>query len=399
MSISYRWVIVGAGALMTCVALGAMFSLAIFQVPIVATTNWSHAGIASAMTLNFLVMGLGGFMWGAASDRFGPRIVVLIGAVLLGLALVLASRATSLLQFQLTYGILVGLAASAFFAPMIATTTAWFDENRGLAVSLVSAGMGVAPMTVSPFARWLISAYDWQTAMMLIGILAWVLLVPAALLVRRPPVAADDQSADLAAEGPSVPLGQIFRSPQFLVLGGTFFACCAAHSGPIFHMVSYATICGVAPMAAVSIYSVEGLAGLGGRLLYGSLADRIGVKPVLVAGLLVQALALATYLLVSQLGEFYALAVIFGSAYGGVMPLYAVLAREYFGPRVIGTVFGAATMLSSIGMAFGPLAGGWIFDTFGNYSWLFIGSSMVGLGAVAIALAFPPMQRLRFRPA
>ncbi len=399
MSISYRWVIVGAGALMTCVALGAMFSLAIFQAPIVAATNWSHAGIASAMTLNFLVMGLGGFMWGAASDRFGPRIVVLIGAILLGLALVLASRATSLLQFQLTYGILVGLAASAFFAPMIATTTAWFDTNRSLAVSLVSAGMGVAPMTISPFARWLISAYDWQTAMMLIGILAWVLLVPAALLVRGPPVSANDPVVDAATDGPRVPLGQIFRSPQFLVLGGTFFACCAAHSGPIFHMVSYATICGVAPMAAVSIYSVEGLAGLGGRLLHGTLADRIGVKPVLVAGLLVQAVALATYLLVSQLGEFYALAVIFGSAYGGVMPLYAVLAREYFGPRVIGTVFGAATMLSSIGMAFGPLAGGWIFDTFGNYSWLFIGSSMVGLGAVAIALAFPPMQRLRLLPA
>ncbi|QND44839.1 MFS transporter (plasmid) [Rhizobium lusitanum] len=399
MSISYRWVIVGAGALMTCVALGAMFSLAIFQAPIAAATNWSHTGIASAMTLNFLVMGLGGFMWGAASDRFGPRIVVLIGAVLLGLALVLASRATSLLQFQLTYGILVGLAASAFFAPMIAATTAWFDTNRSLAVSLVSAGMGVAPMTISPLARWLISAYDWQTAMMLIGILAWILLVPAALLVRSPPMMVADNPSVAAAEGPSVPLGQIFRSPQFLVLGGTFFACCAAHSGPIFHMVSYATICGVAPMAAVSIYSVEGLAGLGGRLLYGTLADRIGVKPVLVAGLLVQAAALAAYLLVSQLGEFYALAVIFGSAYGGVMPLYAVLAREYFGPRVIGTVFGAATMLSSIGMAFGPLAGGWIFDTFGNYSWLFIGSSMVGLGAVAIALAFPPMQRLRLQSA
>jgi MFS family permease len=399
MSVSYRWVIVAAGALMTCVALGAMFSLAIFQVPIAAATGWSHAGIASAMTLNFLVMGLGGFLWGAASDRFGPRIVVLTGAVLLGLALVLASRAGSLLQFQLTYGILVGLAASAFFAPMIAATTAWFEENRSLAVSLVSAGMGVAPMTISPFARWLISAYDWQTAMMLIGILAWILLVPAALLVRRPPAAAGGPAADPAAEGPNVPLGQIFRSPQFLVLGATFFACCAAHSGPIFHMVSYATICGVAPMAAVSIYSVEGLAGLGGRLLYGTLADRLGVKPVLVAGLLVQAVALATYLLVSQLSEFYGLAVIFGSAYGGVMPLYAVLAREYFGPRVIGTVFGAATMLSSIGMAFGPLAGGWIFDTFANYSWLFIGSSMVGLSAVAIALAFPPLQRVRLQPA
>ncbi|MDP9807396.1 MFS family permease [Rhizobium tibeticum] len=399
MSISYRWIIVAAGALMTCVALGAMFSLAIFQEPIAIETGWSHAGIATAMTLNFIVMGIGGFLWGTASDRFGPRVVVLIGAGGLGLALVLASRAESLLQFQLTYGILVGFAASTFFAPMIATTTGWFEENRSLAVSLVSAGMGVAPMTISPFARWLISAYDWRTAMLLIGIAAWVLLIPAALLVRRPPAAAGDGAATATASGEQPSLLRVFRSPQFIVLGLTFFACCAAHSGPIFHMVSYATICGIAPMAAVSIYSVEGLAGLGGRLLYGGLADRIGVKPVLVAGLVVQAIALATYLFVSRLGEFYVLAIIFGSAYGGVMPLYAVLAREYFGPRIVGTVFGAATMLSSLGMAFGPLIGGWIFDTFANYSWLFIGSALVGLGAAAIALAFPPLAQAKAEPA
>src|SRR5688572_30191371 len=104
MSPSYRWVIVGAGALMTCVAIGA-----VFLDPMSTATGWSRAGISSAMTLNFLVMGAGGFAWGAASDRFGARVVVLAGAVLLGLALVLASRATSLLQFQLTYGVLVGL--------------------------------------------------------------------------------------------------------------------------------------------------------------------------------------------------------------------------------------------------------------------------------------------------
>ncbi|WP_454849185.1 MFS transporter [Rhizobium binxianense] len=400
MNLSYRWVIVGLGALMSCVAIGAMFSLAIFLEPISADTHWSRAGISSAMTLNFLVMGVGGFLWGTATDRFGARIVVLIGAVLLGLALVLASRADSLLAFQLTYGVLVGLAASAFFAPMIATTMAWFETNRSLAVSLVSAGMGVAPMTISPFARWLISAYDWRTAMFDIGLLAWVLLLPAALLVRSAPVpAAGDPAAGADGGDTGVTIGQAFRSTQLLVLGLTFFACCAAHSGPIFHMVSYAMVCGVAPMAAVSIYSVEGLAGLGGRLLFGVLADRLGVKPVLVAGLLVQAAVIAAYLFVSRLGEFYTLAVIFGGTYGGVMPLYAVLAREYFGQRILGTVFGAVTMLSSIGMAFGPLAGGWIFDTFANYSWLFIGSAIVGLGAVAIALAFPPLPRTRLQPA
>jgi MFS family permease len=349
------------------------------------------------MTLNFLVMGLGNFAWGAVSDRFGTRIVVLIGAVLLGLALALASRATSLLQFQLTYGILVGLAASAFFTPMIAAATAWFEQNRSLAVSLVSAGMGVAPMTISPFARWLITSYDdWRFAMLVIGILAWVLLLPAALLIRPPPAGA------AAASGPAgngLTAAQAFRSPQFIVLALTFFACCAAHSGPIFHMVSYALVCGIAPMSAVSIYSVEGLAGLGGRLLLGVLGDRLGVKPVLIAGLTVQALAIVSYAYISRLGEFYALAVIFGTAYGGVMPLYAVLAREYFGQRIMGTVFGAATMVSSLGMAFGPLVGGWVYDAFDGYAWLFIGSAAVGLGAVLLALAFPPPRRVQPQPA
>jgi MFS family permease len=190
---------------------------------------------------------------------------------------------------------------------------------------------------------------------------------------------------------------QALRSPQFAILALTFFGCCAAHSGPIFHLVSYAMSCGVPAMAAVSIYSVEGLSGLGGRLLLGVLADRLGAKPVLIAGLLVQALAIATYLFVNRLGEFYALSVIFGTAYGGVMPLYAVLAREYFGQRIMGTVFGAATMASSLGMAIGPLAGGFVFDTFNAYSWLYIGSFSLGLGAMAVAFAFPALPRSRDR--
>ncbi len=396
MNSGYRWVIVAAGALMTGVGIGAMFALAVYLEPMSVATGWSRTGISSAMTLDFLVLGVASFASGAASDRFGARIVVLSGAALLGFGLVLASRTTSLIEFQLTYGILVGLAAGSFFAPMISTTTMWFATNRSLAVSLVSVGMGVAPMTISPFARWLISAYDWRVAMMTIGIAAWVLLIPAALLVRRPPAAANevgDTAANAADDRSGMSASAAFRSPQFLVLALTLFLCCAAHSGPIFHMVSYAMLCGVPAMAAVSIYSVEGLAGLGGRLLLGLLADRFGVKPVLIAGLLTQSLAIGSYLFVSRLGEFYGLAVVFGTAYGGVMPLYAVLAREYFGQRVMGTVFGAATMTSSLGMAFGPLAGGWIFDTFGGYGWLYLGSFGVAAGAAAVAIAFPPLPR------
>jgi MFS family permease len=395
---SYGWVIVGAGALMGCVAIGALFSLAVFLQPMSEATGWTRTGISSAMTLDFLTMGVAAFGWGALSDRFGPRIVVLAGALLLGLGLALASRATSLLEFQLIYGIVVGVAAGAVFAPMIATVTGWFDRHRSLAVSLVSAGMGVAPMTISPFAQWLISVYDWRTAMLTIAIGAWALVVPAALLVRRPPEMTASSPGMPPEGGEGMTVAQALRSPQFIVLGLTFFCCCAAHSGPIFHTVSYALACGLPAMTAVTIYSVEGLAGLGGRLLFGLLGDRFGARRVVVAGLMVQAVGAGSYYFTRDAGEFYAVAILFGMAYGGVMPLYAVLARENFPMRIMGTVFGAAAMISSLGMALGPAAGGWIFDTFHGYGYLYIASFGMGLAAVAIALAFPTPSSTQRRP-
>jgi MFS family permease len=374
------------GGLMGCVAIGAMFSLAVFLDPMSAETGWSRAGISTAMTIDFLIMGVAGFLWGTLSDRYGPRPVVLIGALLLGAGLLVASRATTPLTFQLGFGLLVGLSAGAFFAPMVATVTGWFNTRRALAVSLVSAGMGMAPLTMTPFAGWLISSYDWRTAMAAMGLLAWALLIPAALFVRAAPAAS---ASGPAQSGGEADVGRALRSPQFLILGGTFLLCCAAHAGPIFHMLSYAMYCGIPTMTAVSIYSVEGLAGLGGRLVFGVAADRIGVRPVIVAGLLVQALAIPTYLAVRDVGEFYVLATVFGMAYGGVMPLYAVLARDYFAQSIMGTVLGGITMLSALGMALGPVGGGWVYDTFGNYVWLYIGSAALGAAAVLIALAFP----------
>src|SRR5262249_20086785 len=159
--------------------------------------------------------------------------------------------------------------------------------------------------------------------MLIIGVAAGLLLVPVALLVRRPPPpprAPNEPNATSVpiAEEISLSAAEAFRTPQFAALALTHFFCCAAHSGPIFHMVSYAMVCGVAPMAAVSVYGVAGFSGLVGRIVLGLLADRIGAKPVLVAGLTVQALAAGAYLLVGWLGEFYALSVVFGLAYGGV---------------------------------------------------------------------------------
>ena len=412
----YRWVIVAAGGLLGCLAIGAMFSLPVFLRPIARDTGWSVTGVSSAMTIGFLAMAFASLAWGSLSDRLGPRLIVVIGSILLAVSLALAAQATSLLGFQLIFGLAVGGATAAIFAPMMACVTGWFDTHRSLAVSLVSAGMGMAPMTMSPFAAWLVSSHDWRTSLQIIAALVAIVMIPVALLVRRPPALEPGHAAMSPGEAPQsglsqsslsqsslsqsgMTLRQVMRSPQFIILLLTNFLCCATHSGPIFHTVSYAVTCGIPLIAAVSIYSVEGLAGMGGRIAFGLLGDRFGAKRVLVSGLLLQAFGALAYVFVRELGAFYAVAAVFGFIYAGTMPLYAVLARENFPLRMMGTVIGGTAMAGSLGMATGPVAGGLIYDSFASYAWLYIGSWAVGLGAFLIALTFRPFSKREMQPA
>jgi MFS family permease len=194
-------------------------------------------------------------------------------------------------------------------------------------------------------------------------------------------------------------VAQALRTPQFAAIALTHFACCAAHSGPIFHMVTHAIDRGIPAMAAATVLSVAGLASLSGKIVCGLVADRAGVKRTLIAGLGIQAAAVILYLFTRQLGSFYALAMMFGFAYGGLMPLYAVLVREYFGERIVGSVFGAVSTAATLGMSLGPWVGGWLFDAFGSYAWMYVGSFMIGTGAVAIAFTFrPPRVVATFMP-
>jgi len=399
---NYRWVIVAAGGLLGCVAIGAMFSLPVFLVPIARTTGWSVTGVSTAMTIGFLEMSFASIVWGTLSDRFGPRVIVFTGSVLLAGSLALASRASSLLEFQLVFGVLVGGTIAAIFAPMMACVTGWFETNRSLAVSLVSAGMGMAPMTMSPFAAWLVAHHDWRTALLTISGIVAVVMIPTSLLVRRAPILSGDRSAAPSPTSPppqqNMSLSQAMRSPQFVVLCLTNFFCCATHSGPIFHTVSYAEACGIPMITAVTIYSVEGLAGLGGRLVFGVLGDRLGAKRVLVSGLLLQAFGASAYYFVHELSGFYAAAAVFGFIYAGVMPLYAVIARENFPLRMMGTVIGGTAMAGSLGMAIGPVIGGLIFDKLGSYGWLYLGSAAIGIGAFLVALMFKPISQSEPEP-
>jgi MFS family permease len=390
MKLFYGWVIVAAGIVVSCIGMGTMMSLGVFLQPMAQAMGWSREGISFAAVLNFLCMGFGSLFWGSLSDRFGTRTVVLIGGIVLGTGVIAASQVTTLLQFQLLFGVAVGLGVGGFYAPLTATVTRWFTRNRSLAVALVTLGLPMGSLLIAPASRWIITHYGWREAMLTLGCLALLVIVPTSLLLRRPPSTYEASSAQTAG---NFTMAQVLRTPQFAAIALTHFTCCAAHSGPIFHMVSYAIDCGVPSMIAATVFGVAGLSALGGRIVCGVLADRLGAKRILATGLAIQALAISLYVFSRDTASFYALSSLFGFAYGGVMPLYAILVREYFGAKVMGTAFGTVAMISTLGMAIGPWAGGLIYDIFGSYFWLYIGSFGIGLGAVAIALTFRPPQR------
>ncbi|MSP02541.1 MAG: MFS transporter [Acetobacteraceae bacterium] len=390
MRLFYGWIVVAVGMAVTCVGMGSMMSLGVFLQPISLDMGWSRTGISVAALVNFLAMGVGSFLWGTLSDRFGSRFVVLAGGVLLGAGLAAASQSTSLTMFQIVFGISIGLAAGSFYVPMTAMTVRWFTKNRSLAVALVSAGLGMGSTIMAPLARWIMFYHDWRFTMLVFSAIAFVVIVPLSLLLREPPVPAFAPVSQAGDPPLDMTLGQALRTPQFAAITLAFFACCAAHSGPIFHMVTYAIDCGVSDMAATTVFSVAGLSGLGGRIVLGLIADRVGAKHTLVAGLFVQSVAISLYLFTSSPASFFAAAMVFGFAYGGVMPLYAILVRENFPGRLMGSVFGVVAMVSTFGMAIGPVAGGWLFDTYGGYAWLYIGSVSVALSAAVIAWTLRP---------
>src|SRR5436309_10516475 len=201
MKIYYGWITVGAGIVITCLGMGTMMSLGIFLQPMSAATGWSRTSISTAALLNFLCMGPASFFWGALSDRFGTRAVVLAGGVLVGLGLVAASQATTVGQFQILFGVITGVAAGSFYAPLTASATRWFTRHRSLAVALISSGFAVGAMTMSPLARWLITEYGWRSALLVLGALSWLLIIPAALLVRKPPALPHAAAAAASANG------------------------------------------------------------------------------------------------------------------------------------------------------------------------------------------------------
>lgn len=397
--IFYGWVVLGAGFAIIGMGIGTLFSLGVFLKPIVETMGWNRGAISSVAFLSWVIAGVGSFVWGILSDRLGTRAVVLSGGVLLGLGLVLSSQITALWQFYLTFGLMVGMGMSAFYVPLSTVATKWFTVRRGLAVAIISGGNGFGTLLVAPLSRWLISAFDWRIALLALGDLVWLVVIPAGLLIRNHPGDLGTAAYGESAPGqirperhihPQIGIRDVLRSLPFWTIAMTHFACCVAHSGAILHMVPYATDRGIATMAAATVLGVSGFAAMLGRLVTGMLSDRFGAKRILIAALGFQAIMVLLFLFAQDLGTFYILALFFGMAYGGVMPLYALVTREYFGERVMGTAYGGVFFISSIGMGVGSYAGGLIFDHLQSYQWLYLGAFAIGLVSVALAAMLRP---------
>jgi MFS family permease len=384
-----HWILLAATMAIVGAGSGALFSLGVFLEPIEKATAWSRTDISAVALLTWVTYGVGSFLWGMLSGRSGVRAVVVTGGFLLGLGLVLSSRATMLWQFAVAFGGLVGLAVGAFYAPLTTTASNAFKKHRGLAIGLVAAGSGLGTFTIAPLTRWLISQYDWRIAMLLLGDLAWLTIIPLALIVREKPTTAASVPTVGAHRDrePDLSLFEVARAPQFWLIALTHFTCCLAHSGPIFHMVANATDHRIAPMAAAAVFGVSGLVSIAGRIGSGMIADRLGAKRTLIVMLSLQAPAILLYVFAGGSTSFYVIGMVFGLAYGGVMPLYALLTREYFGARAMGGAYGAIFMLQAIGMGLGTFAGGWLYDRLGGYGWLFASAAAVGAAAVIIALA------------
>jgi MFS family permease len=405
--IFYGWIVLGAAFLIIMIGIGTMFSSGVFLIPLQEEFGWNRSAISLASFLNWLAFGLFSFLCGAVSDRIGTRRVVILGGMMLGLSLILSGLTRQIWHLYLSFGVLGGIGVGALYVPLSATATRWFTSNRGLALAIVSGGNGTGILAIAPFARYLISTYDWATAFMVMGVLSWVVILPAALLVRNSAAemgykayGAEDEADANPMTGKVAPeVGGIngrgaARTPTFWIITLTHFFCCAAHSGPIFHMTSFAIDMGIPKMAAATLLGLSGFTSIAGRVGTGVIADRIGARTTLTTMLGLQALGIVLYLWAGPLWTFLALAVVFGVGYGGVMPLYAILTRQYFGARVMGTTYGAVFGISAIGMGIGSYLGGFFFDLSGTYTGLYVVSFLFAVSAIILGFALrPPRMR------
>ena len=411
--IFYGWVVVAAAFCVALVAYGVQYSFGIFLKPLSEDLGWTRTLVSGAVSLFMFSRGALAIFTGWATDKYGARKTVAVGGLFLGLGLLLTSRISAPWQLYLFYGLLVGAGLSVAFAPLVATASRWFVSKRGLAVGIVVAGIGMGTVVMSPLARYLIAAYEWRLSYIIIGLLAWLIVIPAALFLRRSPeekgllplgkaevTAIEAGNSKVATEGDNLAsaggfsLGGALRTRAFWVLLMMIILWSTCLQMIMIHIYPHATDLGIPGKVAVNFLVVIGLFSIIGRLAMGAASDRLGGRLTLAISLVLLALAVFWLLRVTDIWMFYLFAGVFGFAYGGCVPQLPIIAGELFELRSIGAIIGVQMLGVAVGGAIGPLLGGIVFDVTGTYDIAFLVSGIsIIFTLVLLAMLRPPRER------
>ena len=380
----YAWQRLAVSVLLATIGGVGMWAV-IVVLPAVQVEFGVDRGEASLpYTVTMVGFALGNIAVGRAIDRFGYVVPTAIATVALGIGFVLASMATTLTQFALIQGVLVGVGCSTIFGPLMADISHWFLRRRAVAVSLAASGNYLAgafwPLAMSP----LTEAYGWRGTYVVIGVLCLATMLPLLLLLRRkPPAAALSRPPSAATNGG----GAVGLSPAtlqlMLVIAG--LSCCMAMSMPQVHIVAYCVDLGYGMARGTEMLSIMLAAGVASRVVSGFLADRIGGVRTLLIGSVLQCLALFLYIPFDGLASLYVVSLIFGLSQGGIVPCYAVIVREYMPASEAGQRVGIVVMATVFGMAIGGWMTGWIYDLTGSYAVAFLNG--IGWNVLNIAIA------------
>ena len=395
----YGWIVVTGAFLVLFMAYGTQYAFGVFFAALMDEFGWSRASLSGVFSLYAFTYAAFALVSGRLTDRWGPRAVIAIGGVLLGLGLIAMSRVGALWQPYVCYGLVAALGMSTAYVPCNATVAKWFTRRRGLAIGLASAGGSLGTFALPPVAHFVVSRLGWRWAYVVFGVAVLLALNALAVLMRRDPEAiglgpdGDPRPRAGTGGGPSEgwTAGRAMRTRAFWLLFAVFGATWIPVFVPLVHLVPMARGFGIAPLLAATLVSALGASALVGRLLMGSASDRIGRRPALAVALALQASAFVGFASARELPGLYAASLVFGFSYGGGSTLFPAAVADYFGREQAASLAGLLFALAGSLAAWGPLAAGFIYDRAGDYQlawWLSAGFNVLAL--ILLAFARPP---------
>jgi MFS family permease len=379
---------------------GTYISFGVFFNPLIEEFGWSRAAIAGASSAAFFSMGIFGVVIGRLNDNFGPRRLMSVAALLLGLGCVLTGRLTTLWELYLYYGIVFGMGLSAIDVIALTTIARWYSQRRGFMTGIVKVGTGAGQFAIPLAASALILLYGWRWTIAAIGAVVAVVLVVMAQFMHRDPAALGPKGRTagggsdfaLPAADTGLPLSRVFGTIQFwtICLANLFLVSCLMVV--MLHIVPHARDNGIPPIQAAGVLSTIGAVSMLGRLASGLVIDRRGSKPVMGVCFLLLLADLVWLQLADRMWMIYLFGVIYGLAHGGFFTAISPLVAEWFGIHHHGTLFGIVVCFGTTGGALGPLLAGYLFDLSGSYQSTFLVLTALALVAWVLLLSLQPVR-------